>query len=358
MGLVKQGVALTVYAENMEKTKKIKDCGEVRPVWNKGLGAYAQMTKHLVKDKPDIIHIQQELNMYGGMVVSVLFPAFLLFLKLFKAKKVVTVHAVVEKKLINREFVKFFKGDDSKIPPIALKMFFQYLYWFIVLFSDSVIVHTELLKKHLTQYHVKAEKINVIPIAAWIKFNKIQKQRGDYFFYFGYLVRRKGLKNVVEGFIKFAQNKKNKDFKLLLGGGVIKGQEFARDEILGLIEKSKLEDRIRYLGFLSKGDMDKYIANCYACVVPGVFTVAGSGPLSHIFGYGKCVLVSNVGYLAEEVKNGVEGFLANNDNWSEAFSKAANNPEVIADMEKNVEKKALSRSNEEVARMHLRAYGL
>ena len=137
---------------------------------------------------------------------------------------------------------------------------------------------------------------------------------------------------------------------------MIEGQEFARDEILNLIKEHKLEQQISYLGFLERDDVENYLANSYACVVPGVFTVAASGPLSHVFGYGKCALVSNVGYLAEEIKDGEEGFLSDNDKWDEAFKLAASNLEQIEIIEKNVEKKALKRSNEKVAKKHLRVY--
>jgi len=357
MGLAKEDIELIVYAENLEKNREIEACGLVKPLWRKNFRFFIDVFKELLKDKPDIIHIQQEFNMFGGLPLSVFFPPFLLLLRLFKAKKVVTVHAVVEKSLINRDFVKFFKGDQSNIPPIILKMFFLYFYWLTEEFSDEVIVHTKLLKKHLIEgYFVDPEKINVVPVAAWIRFDKVKKQRGDYFFYFGYLVRRKGLKNVVDGFIKFIRDTGNKDFRLLLGGGVIKGQEFARDEILELIEKHGLQDQIRYLGFLERDDVERYLANSYACVVPGIFTIAASGPLSHVFGYGKCALVSNAGYLAEEIKDGDEGFLTDNDAWEKVFKLAVSGPEQVERIEKNVEKKALKRSNEKVAKIHLRIY--
>lgn len=357
MGLAKEDIELIVYAENIEKTKKIRDCGVVKPLWRKGFLFYIDVFGELVKDRPDVIHLQQEFNMFGGAFLSTIFPLFLLLLKLFRAKKVVTVHAVVEKGLIDRKFVKFFKGDNSNTPPFILKIFFQYFYWFTALLSDRVIVHTKLLRRDLIKsYHVNPRKVGVIPVAAWIRFDKRERKRGDYFYYFGYLVRRKGLKNVVDGFIKFIKETKNKDIKLFLGGGVIKGQEFARDEILELIKKHKLDNQIKYLGFLESDDVEKYLANSYACIVPGVFTIAASGPLSHIFGYGKCALTSNVGYLAEEVEDGVDGFLVDNDKWNEVFAKAVSNPGMIEKIERNVEKKARKRSNVEVAKMHLKVY--
>lgn len=357
MGLVKKGVDLIVYAGRKDENKDIPDCGLVKPLWRKDIRFYTDTLFELFKDKPDVIHVQQEFNMFGGVFLSLLFPFYLLLLKLFKAKKVVTIHAVVEKSLINKEFVKFFKGDDSSIPPFVLKAFFKYFYWLTVGFSEKVIVHTQLLKDHLVEsYKVNVKKVYVIPVAAWIRFDKQEKKRGDYFFYFGYLVRRKGLRNVVDGFIEFVKKTKNKDMKLFLGGGVIKGQEFARDEILGLIKEHKLDNQIKYLGFLESRDVEKYLRDSYAGIVPGVFTIAASGPLSHIYGYGKCVLASNVGYLAEEVEDGKEGFLVDNNKWSEAFEKAVVSKELIDTIEKNVEAKALKRSNEEVAKMHISVY--
>lgn len=357
MGLAKQDVELIVYAEDIDKTENIENCGEVRRVWKKGSGFFGAVFSELREDRPDVIHVQQEFNMYGGMLVNALFPFFLLFLRSYRAKIVTTIHAVVEKKLINKDFVKFFRGDESNIPPFLLKTFFQYFYYLVVAYSDVVIVHTDLLKKHLIEgYSVDEKRVNVVPVAAWIRFDKKRRSRGDYFFYFGYLVRRKGLKNVVDGFIRFLTESGNEKLKLYLGGGVIEGQEFARDELLEVIAEHGLEDKIKYLGFLENKEVEEYLSNSYACVVPGVITVAASGPLSHVFGYGKCVLASKVGYLAEEIDDGVEGILTDNDSWEEAFSKAAKDNRLVERIEQNVKKKAIGRSNEEVAKMHLGLY--
>jgi len=67
-------------------------------------------------------------------------------------------------------------------------------------------------------------------------------------------------------------------------------------------------------------------------------------------------LVSNAGYLAEEIKDGDEGFLTDNDAWEKVFKLAVSGPEQVERIEKNVEKKALKRSNEKVAKIHLRIY--
>jgi len=357
MGLVKEDIELIVYAEKLEKNKSIENCGKVKPLWDKNLSFFIIVFKELLKDRPDVIHIQHEFNMFGSVFMSVIMPFFVLLLKIFKAKNIVTIHAVVERCLIDRDFVKFFKGDKDNTPPVFLTAFFLYFYWLITFFSDEVIVHTNLLKKHLADgYYINPKKINVIPVATWIRFDRKKKKMGDYFYYFGYMVRRKGLKNVVDGFIKFIETTKNKDFKLLLGGGVIPGQEFARDELLELIKEHNLQDRIRYLGYLDEGEVEDYLANSYACVVPGVFTIAASGPLSHAYGYGKCVLASDIGYLAEEIEDGKDGILTDNNNWSDAFATAVSRIELVKSIEKNTEKKAKKRCNKEVAKMHLGVY--
>ena len=86
-----------------------------------------------------------------------------------------------------------------------------------------------MMKDILTKdYGVQEKKIHMIRTI--IPKHTLSKQKkGMYFLYFGYIVRRKGLEKLIHGFAKF--HKKHPDFKLVLAGGTIRGQEKAKDEI-------------------------------------------------------------------------------------------------------------------------------
>ena len=77
----KEEVDLIVYAEDDSKNNDLKDCGDVKAMWTRDISMFFSVFKHLKEDKPDILHIQYEINMYGGVLVNALFPLFLLILK-------------------------------------------------------------------------------------------------------------------------------------------------------------------------------------------------------------------------------------------------------------------------------------
>ena len=76
----------------------------------------------------------------------------------------------------------------------------------------------------LSYYPHGQKKIKVIATAIPLVDSKKYKKE-KYFLYFGYIARRKGLENLIQGFKEFCKKNPKSKFKLLLAGGVIKGQE-------------------------------------------------------------------------------------------------------------------------------------
>ena len=354
--LVKDVDNLVVYTDKNPENTKLSGCGDVRLVWNKNLMCILQIVGQLIKDKPDIVHIQHEMNMYGGLITAVSFPILLMLAKLTGVKVVTTVHAVVDPRLIDGSFVSLFKGQDSKIPPVVLKLFFGYLYRSIGLFSDKIIVHTNMLKGVLVDsYRISKDKVLVVPHG--VPSLHLENLRNDkYFLYFGYIVKRKGLEKVVEGFKEFLEKNKNSEFKLVLAGGVIKGQEFAFEELKDFVKESNLEAKIIFTGFLDGKSIDEYFRHAYAVVIPSVISIAASGPFALAISYGKCVLASRIGNFEEEISDGVDGILVKENKWMEAFDEVAKDLEKVKSIEKNVVKKAESRQWEKVAKIHSEIY--
>src|SRR3989344_2591119 len=98
-------VDLIVYTDRNKKNLLIKDCGIIKPVWPKNLLYVFYTIKEVLKDKPDVIHIQQEFNMYGSIITAALFPFMPFFFVLLGYKVIVTIHAAVFKKQINKNFI-------------------------------------------------------------------------------------------------------------------------------------------------------------------------------------------------------------------------------------------------------------
>lgn len=349
-------IELLVYADKNPKNREIKNCGTVKTIWSKSLRYIPEILSEIKKDKPEVVHLQHELNMYGGILTASLFP-FLVALIRFKGIRVITtVHAAVYKKQVTDGFMKLFHQEAIFMRPFLLKIFFYYIYKFISVFSHSIIVHTQLTKNILVlDYGVNEKKVHVIPIA--IPQKKIDNsQKEKYFFYFGYMVRRKGLGFALEGFRRFIEENPESEYKLVLAGGIIKGQEKAYDEILQIIKDNHLEQKVIIKGFIEESEQDDLYRRSFAVVIPAVISMGSSGPLFHSVSYGKAVICSKIGHFLEDIDDKKTGILTENDKWHEAFKLATDHPEKISEIERNVELKARSRSPYSTAMKYIKLY--
>jgi glycosyltransferase involved in cell wall biosynthesis len=275
-------------------------------------------------------------------------------------KVVVTQHAVVSKNVINKDFVRMFLNNDFIGGTFLMKVFFVLLYRSIPLFSDLQIVHTNILRSiWIKEYGGKPDTIRVVMMGVPDPVNKpypAKEGKKKYFFYFGYIVRRKGLDHLIKGFARYVKRSDNKDVELILSGGTIRGQEFAREEIKDLIEELGMSNRIRMAEFLEEKDIRRYFEDAYAVVMPALVTISASGPLSHARTYGKCVIASKVGNFREEIEDKVDGILVENTEWEEALSWAVENQDMVSKIELNVIKKAKERSWDNTAALYLPIY--
>ncbi len=350
------GIDLTVYADDNPENLKIKNCGKVKNVWSKGIKFGWQILKELRKDKPDIVHLQHEFNMYGGLPTAAIFPFLVLWLRFSGYKVVVTIHSVVLKKEIDKDFIALFNVKPILARPFLFKIVFSVIYFLITKFANKSITHTKMMKKSLIfDYHGHPDKIEPIPTAV-PSSHRLARKDGDYFFYFGYLVRRKGLGYVLDGFSKFLKKRPKSKYKFIMAGGAIKGQEKSRDEILQSIKEKGLGDKVKYVGFIDQKQQDELYSNAYAIILPAKISIAASGPLYWSYSYRRCPIASDVGNLREEIIAGKTGILTPNSKWDQAFEFAVNNPKTILRIEGNIEEVAKERSPENTASKYANIY--
>lgn len=349
-------IEFLVYADKNPKNLEIKNCGTIKTVWSKSLMYIPEILREIRRDKPDVVHLQHEINMYGSIVTAALFPFLAAIISFMGVKVVTTIHASVYKNQVDDVFMKLFHQDSPFIKPFMLKLFFHCIYKSLSLFSNTLIVHTHLARDILvSDYGVDSKKLNVIPIAIPQKeINNSQKEK--FFFYFGYMVRRKGLGFALEGFRRYIEENPKSDYKLILAGGVIKGQEKAYDEILEIIKQNHLEEKVVVKGFIEESEQDDLYRQSYAVIIPAVVSMGSSGPLFHSVSYGKAVICSKIGHFIEDIEEGKTGILMENDMWHEAFKFAVEHPEKITEIEKNVKEKARLRSPYATAEKYLALY--
>lgn len=351
-----ENLDLIIYSDINHANLSIKSHIRIKLVWSRSIKYIYEIVRELRIDKPNIVHIQHEINMFGGIITAIFFPVLLGLLRISGYKVIVTIHGVVAKKQVNDGFINLFMERSLVVNSFFVKIFFGYLFRAIPFFSNAVIVHTNILKNILmSNYGISENKINVIQTAIPQK-SVHAASKENYFFYFGYMVRRKGLGYVIEGFRRFIEANPSTNFKFVMAGGVIRGQEKALEEIKKIIKDNKLEERIILKGFVEEDELDALYSSATAVVIPAKISIAASGPLYHARSYGKCIIASKEGNFLEEIDDFESGILTENDKWNEAFEFIIKNPAIVEKIEMNSIKISKDRNPFETAKKHVDIY--
>lgn len=304
-----------VYTEKDEANLKVP-ISNINLVWNRNWQYVFQVLSRAKKDKVDVIHLQHEINMYGGIRTTLLFPFLILLLRFFGFKPVVTAHAAIPIKLIDKRFLEVFNWPSPLLLTPFVKLIFPAVYFLIGLFAEKVIVHTRTIKECLeNDYRINGRKIVIIPhgVPDAVEEGKLisgNDWRGrvigkKIILYFGYLHKRKGVEYLLRAFSKLASS--FPDYLLVIAGGTIQENYFS--ELKKLVTDLGIEERAVFTGFIKMAELSYLMNNCEFVVLPAIYSIAASGPLAQVFAFEKPVIVTRIGSYAEEITDSVDGLL-------------------------------------------------
>lgn len=261
-----------------------------------------QIIKEILRIRPDVVHVQQELSLFGNILTSYLLQWVLLFLTRYRL--VITLHGVVSLKNIDKEFVK---ENNSKLPVFIVKTAFIIIYTPLCWYSKKIVVHENSFKKILIEeYKIKETKVVVIPHGVEDNASiptvearsalKLPKNKKIVLF-MGYLTGYKGLDLLIEGFFKFKET--HPDSILVIGAG--KHPKFKKDPFY-LKEYNRIQEKAinllgenhKWVGFIEEQDINLYYSASDLSIYPYTNQLASSGPMSIAIGYEKPFLASDV----------------------------------------------------------------
>lgn len=286
------------------KYEKYKDSNiHIIRCFDKNYKFIFQLSKVIKDLKPDVIHIQQELSLFGNPFTAYLLQWFLFIHRQYSI--VITLHGIVSLKEINRKFIK---ENGYSLPKWLVKLSFVIIYKPLALWVKAVIVHEDYLKKvFIEEYGVTKEKIYVInhgiedlkPVAMNIAKKKIglNNKKGVVLF-MGYLTGYKGIDLLIDGFSIYA--KKNKNAFLIIGAGKhprLKNSKKYLSEYYRLYDKAQNSispNQYRWVGFIPEEELKYYYCAADVSVYPYVFFMASSGPMALAIGYRKPLILNNV----------------------------------------------------------------
>lgn len=299
-----KGRNIVVLADKDGHPKDIEKKGNILVVraWKPGsLDLFFQVIKNLVRfGRIRDILIQFEFNMLGSVILTSLLPLFVAFLKILGKRVIITQHQVVGDLSSLSGHLNIRKNSfKDTILTFGLHVFYSLL----GLFSDSIIVHEEILKSRLTKW-VNPNKIYVVSHGLNLEEKIIPKSkaksllgidRKDFVvLLFGYIAWYKGTDWLIKKIAKVS--KKHPNFKLLVVGGASATLEakahYRRylNRVYGLARRN--QTAVRLTGYIPDSEVGKYFCASDIVVLPYRTMMSASGPLSFALRFKKPVLLS------------------------------------------------------------------
>ena len=269
-------------------------------VFNRHPWFVIQVHKALIKIRPDVVHIQQELALFGGVVTAYLLQ-WLVFL--WRRRVVLTLHGVVDPRAIDKQFVT---ENNSALPVWVVKLAFRVIFTPLMKWSKKIIVHEQYFKDIVVKsYGIDAKKVAVIPHGVeplQAADQKTARQQLDIptsahvALFMGYATGYKGLDLLIEGFARYAGQ--NTAAYLVIGAG--KHPKLRHDHAyLGEYERLQRKaaalipsNQYRWEGFIKESDITLYYSASDISLYPYTTAMSSSGPMSFAIGYEKPFLVS------------------------------------------------------------------
>lgn len=257
--------------------------------------------KQLRRIRPDVIHLQHELSLYGNLITAYLVPLLVLA---WRRKMVVTLHGVVSLAGVNKAFIR---ANNYGLAPVwAVRLGLRLLYGPLARFAGHIVVHEPYFKQILNkEYGIAEDKISVIPHGVE-DFQLINKRNArqqlnipankKVVLFMGYAAGYKGIDLLLEGFAEYAKVQPNA--MLLVGAGMhpkLKDDQAYKDTYTQLKYKAALlisADQYRWVGFIKEDEVGLYYSASDVSVYPYQLALSSSGPMSFAIGHRKPFLAS------------------------------------------------------------------
>lgn len=264
--------------------------------------AYRKLEKCAKENTFDIIHIHMS---YKGSFYRKYYVAKLC--KMYEKKVIIHLHG--------SEFKDFYNGGSEKRKKEIRELFS---------IADISIVLGEEWKEFILEISPMA---NVVVINNAVPMPKIEEKRIDQmrtFLFLGALIRRKGVADLLKATEKII-NKGVSNFHLLIAGS---GKE--EKQLKEYVAKNKLQDYVDFLGWVANDQKPILFEKADVLVLPS-YNEGLPMAILEAMSYGLPIISTNVGSIAEVVKNEKNGFLINPGDveaLSDAMTELILKPEV------------------------------
>ena len=269
--------SVVVFADKIGLSgSEYSEGAQIYRCWNKGVKYPFQIFKKLLQDRVDIVHIQHETYLYGGVSSLLVFPFLLVLIRLLGKPVVVTMHGVIPLSRVDRRFL-----EENRIRgnPLVMRIGLTLLVKVVVAFSTVIVVHEKKLRDILVKEY-KCQFIQSSCHLSWIEEPKVlvestkaKEKLGvsskKVILFLGYIT---GYKNV-DLLIDSAQFLKVADWVMIIAGGVHPRLKDDRSYVKYLSElQKKASDisrkKILFKGFIPEEELPYFLAAADLVVFP------------------------------------------------------------------------------------------
>ncbi|MHB8441980.1 MAG: glycosyltransferase family 4 protein [Candidatus Tyrphobacter sp.] len=273
----------------------------VRPTWRAPVLSAHALKKTLRELKPDVVHVQHELTLYGSLPSTIAFPFWLRSIA-HAYPTAVTVHGVLPAHAIDSAlFAGRVPGLAAHGAPFALRSVFAG-----IAHAPAIkAAHGASLAGRLVEYGALPRDVAVVPIIASLDSAAPTRaaardrlgipQDAKVVLAWGFLNVYKGFDRVLEGFALFREREPAAMLLLNVAPHPSRAEDRGQKREHAALERRAREmGGVRFSGFISDADLPAYVAAADVAIFAYTRYVAASGCITDTVALGTPVLVSSV----------------------------------------------------------------
>ncbi len=225
----------------------------------------------------------------------------------------------------------------------AARVLAMYVHRFLHIYDkvDAFVAPSRFTLQEMVEAGFEEKKMHYVPSFIKVENFEPRFEPGDYILYFGRLSKEKGIKYLIEAFEKL-----HPKTPLLLVGHAHDGED---ERLKEYVAQRGLSD-VRFLGFKTGDELRRLIQGAMFTVTPSIWYDNTPMTVYESFAYGKPVIGSNLGGIAEQIEDGVDGLLfkpKNVDDLAGKMDYLLQNRHLIPEMGRRAREKVKREYNAE-----------
>lgn len=301
------------------KGEDISDLPNAKNVWSTSFYPF-QIFSQILRDRPNIVHVQYEYTTFGPFWSNLIFPMLLMLLRMAGMRIIVTVHSVIPKEMVDKDLMQKLLPQIGKFwgSEVLFKGFLVFLFKSIVILADGIIVHGKWYKRKLvSSYGAMPSKIWVIPYGvddkgyvdcSVLKCWKERLKQRRVILFFGHISPRKDMETLIRAFRLFMKN--HSGYLLVIAGRKSPYYRNYFSKLKSIVNELDLGEKVVFTGRVSDQEIHVLYDMSEFVVFPYLYAFEGpSGPLAFAIEHCVPIIGTKVGHLEEEIAHMKEGVL-------------------------------------------------